>query len=351
MKSASTRIEGVLECPVCGKSGFSKQSIAGHVEMCLNKVQEIFPDSAETTRERVHALSKIRGLQNRKTAPQSFAQQLGIVDGTNVTTVVESSHQYTSDSVTDKFSYYSELGIKVNLLYSSSMDTLSRVLFVQDIDEAITAERERVKRCRDTEARDGSKLSRAKPDMLDTQLLASWMPLDSRANVFGLCKWDCGHLDAALSRVDTSTPRGLDITNTACATASITTDSDPLLLTPLGGAQNGLVHERVRLDVAASSNQVKPMASTLQPALSCTAAKAPIIVDVMDSDSESDVDIISKAPSSHRESQPQHHHASHLHLRGRLVRAVRPDGATIRDALDIDNSEPVGRYAIFLRHV
>lgn len=109
MESAvSIKIEDSLECPICGKIGFSKQSITGHVELCLNKGHDYAVTTATTksveTKREISTKSKLVGHTHlsRNTMENAPTQFL------NTPQCIEKS-----EPVSDKLKYYNDLDIKV----------------------------------------------------------------------------------------------------------------------------------------------------------------------------------------------------------------------------------------------
>lgn len=147
------------------------------------------------------------------------------------------------------------------------------------------------------------------------------MPSKYQATRFIWHPWSCNKLDEALTRVNLPrTYRGIE-----CGSASYTAASAPHApeITQQQDLNSGDNHGILRTqEKSFISSQLIPSAVTYESGISTRGYEGRNVENTVTSESP----------------------LAHLHLRGRIVRAVRPDGATIRNALDIDNSNPVGRY-------
>ena len=117
--------EIVLECPICGKSGFSKQNIASHVELCLLKstdtMEQNIPNIAPPIERDLNIAQPNKCHQRKREIQNEFSSN----GDPQTSEVVHSRNQ-------DILTYYSSWGIKVYAYYYQVIMTkaLQRILLV-----------------------------------------------------------------------------------------------------------------------------------------------------------------------------------------------------------------------------
>ena len=118
--------EIVLECPICGKLGFSKQNIASHVELCLlkstdNTIEQNTPSIAPQIERDLNIARPNKSHQRKRELQIEFSSN----GDPQTSEVVHSRNQ-------DILTYYSSWGIKVYAYYHQVIMTkvLQRILLV-----------------------------------------------------------------------------------------------------------------------------------------------------------------------------------------------------------------------------